>query len=72
MLIACLIVLLDKEGTCNSEQVPMYLEGLTQVEKLEVLAGETGKVGPHVGIAGPKSMLDSREIGDLRGGGVLI
>ena len=32
--------------------------------KLEVWAIGTG------GIVGPKSMLDSREMGDLRGGGV--
>lgn len=28
------------------------------------------KVGPHVGIVGPNSMLDSREIDDPRGGSV--
>ena len=29
-----------------------------------------GKVGLRVGIVGPMSMLDLKEIGDLRGGGV--
>lgn len=42
------------------------LEGPTQARKLEIW--EIGKVGLHVGTVGPKSMLNSRHVGDhLRG-----
>ena len=48
----------------------MYLERSKQAGKLEVWAIGTRQIGPHVGIVGPKSMLASREIDHLRGGGV--
>lgn len=37
---------------------------------MEVWAIGIGKVGLHVGIVGPKSILNSRKIGDLTGDGV--
>lgn len=44
------------------------LEGPTQARKLEIWEIGTGKAGPHVGVVGPKSMLNSRYVGDhLRG-----
>lgn len=50
----------------------MYPEGPTLIGKLEGRAGGTEKLGPHVDLVGPKSMLNLRKIGDLRVGGVLI
>ena len=50
-------------SACNSK-----VQRKRDSEKLGRLG--LGKLGPHVGIVGPKSMLDSREIGGQRGGGV--
>lgn len=72
MLITCPIILLDKKETCNSEQAHMYYKYLTQAGKLEVWADETEKVKLHIGIFGPISKLETREISDLRGNDILI
>lgn len=63
----------DKEGdTLRAGYVSHVrtVDRFRKVRKLKIWATWNGKAGFHVGNFGPKSVLDSRVMGDARGGGV--
>lgn len=54
----------------NSEQTPQRTRSPTKARNLKIWAIWIGKAGFYVGKGGPKGMLDSRVVGNLRVGGV--